>query len=212
MEDFWNDDQAKDESFEEQMKEIEKQTVNKIFEYLNNDSFLGFKPSEIMNSYTIVQKLADQGDDKCIQLIYYYSKTIENYILECSKKLSSENNNFVEEFFHYTEKINTLIYWMYKIFQYLDRYYTKDYRRATLSELAMYLYKSLFFEKFKKSILTGLDKLKNEEKNGKIESSNLIKKINKLFDELEFKHPQIAKENNKIIWINKNENDCPETW
>ena len=87
MEDFWNDDQAKDESFEEQMKEIEKQTVNKIFEYLNNDSFLGFKPSEIMNSYTIVQKLADQGDDKCIQLIYYYSKTIENYILECSKKL-----------------------------------------------------------------------------------------------------------------------------
>ena len=73
----------------------------------------------------------------------------------------------------------------------------------------MYLYKSLFLEKFKKSILTELDKLKNEEKNAKIESSNLIKKINKLFDELEFKHPQIAKDNNKIIWINKN--DCPET-
>ena len=73
----------------------------------------------------------------------------------------------------------------------------------------MYLYKSLFLEKFKKSILTELDKLKNEEKNAKIESSNLIKKINKLFDELEFKHPQIAKDNNKIILINKN--DCPET-
>ena len=207
MEDFKNQDQACDESFEEQMKEIEKQMVNKIFEYLNNDSFLGSKPSEIMNSYTIVQKLADQGDDKCIQLIYYYSKTIENYILECSKKLSSENNNFIEEFFHYTEKINILIYWMHKIFQYLDRYYTKYYRRATLSELARHLYKSIFFEKFKKNILTELDILKNEEKNGK--TSNLIKKINKLFDELEFKHPQIAKENNKIIWINKN--DCPET-
>ena len=209
MEDFKNQDQACEESFEEQMKEIEKQMVNKIFEYLNNDSFLGFKPSEIMNSYTIVQKLADQGDDKCIQLIYYYSKTIENYILECSKKLSSENNNFIEEFFHYTEKINILIYWMHKIFQYLDCYYTKKSKKATLSELAIYLYKSLFFEQFKKSILTELDKLKNEEKNDKIESSNLIKKINKLLDELEFKHPQIAKESNKIIWINKN--DCPET-
>ena len=164
MEDFQNHGQADDESFEEQMKEIEKQMVNKIFEYLNNDSFLGFKPSEIMKSYTIVQTLADQGASKYKQLIDYYCKTIENYILECSKKLFSENNNFVEEFFHYTEKINTLIYWMYKIFQYLDRYYTKDDRRATLSELAMYLYKSLFFEKFKKSILTELDKLKNEEK------------------------------------------------
>ena len=76
MEDFKNQDQACEESFEEQMKEIEKQMVNKIFEYLNNDSFLGFKPSEIMNSYTIVQKLADQGDKKCKQLIYYYCKTI----------------------------------------------------------------------------------------------------------------------------------------
>ena len=81
MEDFKNQDQACEESFEEQMKEIEKQMVNKIFEYLNNDSFLGFKPSEIMKSYTIVQTLADQGASKYKQLIDYYCKTIENYIM-----------------------------------------------------------------------------------------------------------------------------------
>ena len=102
MEDFLKKGQTKDkrfEEFEKRMKKIEKQMINKIIECLNDDSFLGFKPNEIMKSYTIVLKLADQGDDKCKELIYYYCKKIENYILECSKKLPSENNNFVEKFF-----------------------------------------------------------------------------------------------------------------
>ena len=206
MEDFRK---IKMESIEKGIKKIEEQMVNKIFEYLNNGSSLRNCKGSLINCYTIVQVLSDQGDYYSKQLLDYCLKTIEKYILECSKILSLENNNFIEEFFHYTEKINTLIYWMYKIFRYLERFYIKAKmgEKTSLSTLSMNLYKSLFFEKFKKKVISELDKFINEERNGKLESENQIKKIFKLFDELEFEYPQIVVENKIITWKDKDQDD-----
>ena len=202
MEDFKGFRESKDMSIEKGIKEIEEQMINKIFEYLNNGTSLSNCAGSQMNCYTIVQVLEDQQEGNGKLLLDYYLKTIENYILECSKILSLENNNFIEEFFRYTEKINILIYWMYKIFLYLERFYIKAKlkTKTTLSKLSMNLYKSLFFEKFKKNVFSELDKFINEERNGKLESRNQIQKIFKLFDELEFEYPQIVVENKIITW------------
>ena len=116
MEDFKGFRESKDMSIEKGIKEIEEQMINKIFEYLNNGTSLSNCAGSQMNCYTIVQVLSGQGDYYSKQLLDYCLKTIEKYILECSKILSLENNNFIEEFFHYTEKINTLIYWMFRYF------------------------------------------------------------------------------------------------
>ena len=97
MEDFRK---IKMESIEKGIKEIEEQMVNKIFEYLNNGSSLRNCKGSLINCYTIVQVLSDQGDYYSKQLLDYCLKTIEKYILECSKILSLENNNFIEEFLH----------------------------------------------------------------------------------------------------------------
>ncbi len=40
----------------------------------------------------------------------YPNKTIENYIIECTQKLSSENINLIDDIFLFTEYINYLIY------------------------------------------------------------------------------------------------------
>ena len=105
MEDFRK---IKMEGIEKGIKEIEEQMVNKIFEYLNNGSSLRNCKGSLINCYTIVLVLVDRSTDNAELLLDYYLKTIENYILKCSKILSLENNNFIEEFFHYTEKIKTL--------------------------------------------------------------------------------------------------------
>ena len=44
------------------------------------------------------------------EFLDYPNKTIENYIIECTQKLSSENINLIDDIFLFTEYINYLIY------------------------------------------------------------------------------------------------------
>ena len=103
-----------------------------------------------VNSYVTISNLADQGDEMSRKLYEYHNKTIEKYIFECAEKLNSENIDIFEEFIYYTEKINILIYWMGRIFTYLDRFFVPAKYKTTLSETAMNLYRSIFFENCKK--------------------------------------------------------------
>ena len=135
----------------------------------------------------------------------YPNKTIENYIIECTQKLSSENINLIADIFLFTEYINYLIYWMNRLFGYLDRWYIRFKMKTSLSKIAMKIYESIFFEKVKNNIFKGIDRLINEERNGNIASGYKIKKIWDIFYYLNFEHPQIIKENNEIKWININD-------
>ena len=126
---------------------IEKFMINNIFYYLKNGVFSNDNPLNYINAYAQVQILCDDGYRFSNDLFSYYNTTIKNYILECKNELESENNiNFIDKFLEYINKINFLIYWMYRIFIYLDRYYLKEKFRTTLSKSAMDLYKSIFYE------------------------------------------------------------------
>ena len=191
-------------SIEEGIKEIEKLMINDIFEYLNNGITQKNKSnSNFINCQNIVNYFSDTGYAMSKRLLDYHNKTIENYIIECTKKLSSENINLIDEFILYTEKINYLIYWMAKIFGYLDRYFMKSKGRSCLSGRAMHIYKSILFEKVKNKIFIELNRLINEERNGNIKSTNKVKKILEIFNDLNLENPKIIKEKNEIKWINK---------
>jgi len=195
-------------TFEEGMKEIEKLIINNIFEYMKIGDFPVIQPNIFLKAVFIVELFADKGNDN--KLYDYHNKTIENYVIECTKKLSSGNIN-LDEYFFYTKNINFLIYWMNRIFGYLDRWYTKVKVKVSLSEGAMKIYKSILFEKLKSKIFIEIDRLINEERKGNIESRNKIKKILEIFNDLNLKHPQIINEKNEIKWINKyNDNDIIE--
>ena len=201
-------DRLENTTFEEGMKEIEKLIINNIFEYLKIGDFPVIQPNIFLKAVFIVELLADEGNNE--KLYDYHNKTIENYVIECTKKLSPGNIN-LDEYFFYTKNINFLIYWMNRIFGYLDRWYTKVKVKVSLSEGAMKIYKSILFEKLKSKIFIEIDRLINEERKGNIESRNKIKKILEIFNDLNLKHPQIINEKNEIKWINKyNDNDIIE--
>ena len=201
--------QAKDiKDFKTGRKEIEKEMIKNILEYLKNGVFPNNNPHSYMNAYTIVQALSDMGDDKNRELLNYHNQTIENYIIDCKKELSTENNaNLIDGFLLHTEHITFLIYWMNRIFCYLDRFYTKQKSKTSLAKHAMNLYNNIFFDEFKTDIFIEVNKLIKEERNGNLESRNKIKSVMKILNDSDLASPKIIKENNRIIWISETGED-----
>ena len=204
--------------FKTSKKELEKQMINKILDYLKNGVFPSKTIDSHMNAYTIVNVLADKGDAQSKELLNYYKTVIENYVIDCKKELSKENNaNLIDGFLYHTDHIYTLIYWMYKIFLYLDRFYTKSKGKISLSKYGMMAY-SIFFDEFKTDVMLEVNKLIKEERNGNKESRAKIKGVMKILKDVDIEYPLIMKENNRIIWAeeerkeSKNENKIQNSW
>ena len=152
--------------FKDCKKELDKIINKNIFEYLKTGISPTKDPHSFMNAITIIQSLSDMSDQMSKKLVDYYKQTIQCYILDCRKELSTGNNaNLIDGFLFHTKQINFLIYWMTIIFSYLDRFYTYKTKK-TLSQHAIILYREEFFDEYKSNIFIEVNKLIKEERNG----------------------------------------------
>ena len=183
-------------------KELEKEMIKGILEYVKNGIFPNNSSNSYMNAYTIVQNMADLGDSQCEQLFNYHNQIIQNFIEGCLKKVSKLSNiQLIDSFIKETENINFLIYWMNRIFTYLDRFFTRAKQKNSLSKNALNLYRDYFFLHLQDDIHKEVNKLIKEDRNCNIESRPKIKIILKIINDLDLVNPKIIKENNKICWI-----------
>jgi len=91
---------------------------------VKNDIFPNNSSDCYMNAYTIVQTKVDSGIDEA--LFNYHNEIIREVVDHCYKKVKDKKNiEMVDSFIKQTERINFLIYWMNRIFTYLDRFFTK---------------------------------------------------------------------------------------
>ena len=200
-------------------KELEKEMIRGILEYVRNGTFPNNSPNSYMNAYTIVQNMADLGDVESENLFNYHNSTIQGYIEDCYKIISREYTaQFIDTFIKLTDNINFLIYWMNRIFTYLDRFYTKAKSKNSLCQNAIGLYKTFFFDKIEDTIYKEVNKLIKEDRNCNIESRPKIKIILKILYDIDLSNPKIVKENNKLSWIaekdteNRNETPYQDRW
>ena len=195
-------------------KELEKEMIKGILEYVRNGTFPNNSPNSYMNAYTIVQSMSDLGDAESEALFNYYNKTIQGYIEDCYKIVSKESKTqLIDSFIKQTENINFLIYWMNRIFTYLDRFYTKAKNKNTLSKNAINLYKTHLFDPLQDEIFREVNKLIKDDRNCNTESRPKIKIVLKIMYDIDLLLPKIMKENNKILWIPEkgNENNISDT-
>ena len=195
-------------------KELEREMIRGILEYVRNGTFPNNSPNSYMNAYTIVQSMADIGDAESESLFNYHNSTIQGFIEDCYRKISKESvNQLIDSFIRLTDNINFLIYWMNRIFTYLDRFYTKAKSKQTLSQNAIRLYREFLFNRLEEDIYKEVNKLIKEDRNCNIESRPKIKTILKIMYDIDLSNPKIIKENNKISWIpekaTENRNDTP---
>ena len=183
-------------------KELEKEMIKGILEYLRNGTFPNNNPNSYMNAYTLVQGMADAGDSESEALFNYHNKTIQGYIEDCYNLIRKETKSqLIDSFIKQTENINFLIYWMNRIFTYLDRFFTKAKNKNSLSQNAISLYRQYFFDPIQSDIYIEVNKLIKEDRNCNIESRPKIKTILKILYDIDLDNPKIVKENNKISWV-----------
>ena len=184
--------------------------INKLLEDLKTDNGnIKIVPSEYMDCYEEIQIAADLGEIESGKLFNFHNETIEKYIIECKNKLIEESKtNLIDGFLKYTNKINFFIFWMNRIFCYLDRFYNKI-KETSLSKKAMDLYKSIFYEEFKDNIQEEINKIKTEGNNENDELNTKYKNIMKIIKEMELKDPVIFRDDygtKEIKWIEKKKN------
>ena len=200
-------------------KELEKEMIKGILEYLKNGTFPKNNPNSYMNAYTIVQNMSDLGDNECENLFNYHNSIISRFIDDSNKSVNKESNiNLIDSVIKHTRNINFLIYWMNRIFIYLDRFYTKAKNKQSLSKNALDLYRGNFFVPLQKDIHREVNKLIKDDRNCNIESRPKIKEILKIINDLDLFSPRIVKENNIISWVpekgteTKNEKEFGDKW
>ena len=180
---------------------LENEIMGDLFEYLKTGKFQ-IKKNILSSSYSIIQIIGYTDDDQSRELFHYYKEIIRNYIIDCSNKLSSKNNtNLIDEFLFHTKNIYFFMYWMIKVFHFLDCFYTKAKLKDSLSSIAFNLYKSNFYEEFKDNIQDEINNLKNEEKEGNKEASSKIQSIMKIIEDTKLLFPKSIKVENEIKWI-----------
>lgn len=193
--------------------------IKGILEYLKNGTFPKNSPNSYMNAYTIVQNMADLGDSECESLFKYHNDIILRFIDDSKRSVTKESNvNLIDSVIKHTHNINFLIYWMNRIFTYLDRFYTKAKNKQSLSKNALDLYRDNFFVLLQNDIHREVNKLIKDDRNCNIESRPKIKEILKIINDLDLFSPRIVKENNKISWVpekgteTKNEKEFGDKW
>ena len=199
----------KEKEFKKSIELIEKEMINKILDYLKSGVFPRLTPTTYMNSYTAIKNIFDYEEEMPMRLVKYHDKTILDFIIYCFKKFELESKtNFVNNFILYTEKINFLIYWMNRIFSYVDNNINRDNQNCKkLSIIGKNLYTENFFNKIEEKVYKEINKLIKEDRNNNIEERDKIKFIIEIIKSLDYFIPQIIKEKNKIKWIELNQKE-----
>ena len=198
-------------------KELEKEMINGIIEYLKYGKVTNNNANSYMNVNKIVYEVANLGYDARKELLAYHKEIISNFVDFSFQKMTKESNvYFIDSLIENTEKINTLIYWMNQIFKYLDRFHEKD--KQTLSKNAIEIYTNKFFIPIQNKIYKEVNKLIKDDRNLNTESRPKIKAALNIIDNLDLYSPQIMKENKKIVWMaekgteNKNLREFGDKW
>ena len=193
---------SKFKEFKDIKKELESEMIDGILEYVKNGKFPHNSPNSYINVYTYVQTYSDVDTEKSKELFNYQNKILKDFIEESLKKMKKLSNiQFIDAFIKKTENINFLIYWMNRIFTYLDRFFMKSSQKCSLYKNAQNLYRDFFFIHLQSKVYREINKLIKEDRKCNLEFRPKIKTVLKIINDLDIIYPKIIKENNKLVWV-----------
>ena len=132
----------------EAKKQLKEGFIDNIIKYIETKENCFSESDTYFKYYSIIQDFSDMGKDS--ELFLYHNEVIKDYLKKCFQLLSSQPEiALIDLFIKQTENINFLIYWMNRLFTYLDRFYMKEKNKGTLSKNEMNLYKENYFNPLK---------------------------------------------------------------
>jgi len=193
------------EAIDKLIKEIEEEMLNGILNYLKNGIIPNSNPNAFMNAFTIVENIINNYDEYSNYLLEYHNKVVREFIEYSYDIVSNKSNSeLIYSFIENTNKINFLIYWMSRIFNYMEKFRLRKNIEEKLCQISIKLYKQYFFDNIQNNIYKELNKLFKKERANKEWKDPKIRFVLGMLYILDLDFPQIVKENRKIIWTTQN--------
>ncbi|CAE7944417.1 TRP1, partial [Symbiodinium sp. KB8] len=152
---------------EQGLELIEKERVQPLLTYLRTGTFENKTNMTFMKAYSVVVQFGDQQQHS-FKLYSYYKKVISDYckngMIELQKLAGEDLLHALAQLW---EKNTILVFWMQRVFQYLDRFFTKSSTEyPDLFKAAAQAFSEHVFSKLKAKCVEALVAQVNRERDG----------------------------------------------
>eukprot|EP00358_Blepharisma_japonicum_P000469 CAMPEP_0202949020 /NCGR_PEP_ID=MMETSP1395-20130829/14862_1 /ASSEMBLY_ACC=CAM_ASM_000871 /TAXON_ID=5961 /ORGANISM="Blepharisma japonicum, Strain Stock R1072" /LENGTH=743 /DNA_ID=CAMNT_0049651657 /DNA_START=12 /DNA_END=2243 /DNA_ORIENTATION=+ len=180
------------------MRSINENLVKNLFTYLETGVFANKTNDAYVRAYGLVLELADQDDNG--KLLYdEYIKTIKDYTVKVVKTELShlKGEALLTKLAWRWENHKILVYWMRKIFMYLDRYHVKNTQAVPLFQAGLNIFKSDVFDVISEQIRIALILQIHSEREGIAIDRNRVRECLVCFAQMGLTDSEIVKTHDK---------------
>mmetsp|Transcript_41719 Transcript_41719/g.117933 ORF Transcript_41719/g.117933 Transcript_41719/m.117933 type:complete len:751 (-) Transcript_41719:296-2548(-) len=180
---------------------IETERVQPLLKYLKTGIFENKTNMTFMKAYSVVVQFGDQQQPSH-KLYLYYKKVIVEYCEEnVSLILDCSGEDFLRKLADFWEKHTMLVYWMQRVFQYLDRFFTKnssDYPDLFL--LALRSFEETVYKVLKDRCAASLIDAVNQERDGREIDQDVVRSVIEMLCTVGCVEPVVAKHKDHLSW------------
>lgn len=178
---------------EDGLQLIQVERVEPLLKYLRTGVFENKTNVTFMNAYSVVVRFGDEAMH-AIKLYAYYKSIVQQFCNEGIISLADvPGNELLRKAADLWEKMAILTYWMQRVFQYLDRFYTKNNKEQALFEAALNIFNETVYENAKENIISAMVNEITNERNGQAVDQGVLRQITELLCTVDGKQAKIDK-------------------
>mmetsp|Transcript_8061 Transcript_8061/g.19204 ORF Transcript_8061/g.19204 Transcript_8061/m.19204 type:complete len:759 (-) Transcript_8061:212-2488(-) len=180
---------------EQGLELIEKERVQPLLTYLRTGTFENKTNMTFMKAYSVVVQFGDQQQHS-FKLYSYYKKVISDYckngMIELQKLAGEDLLHALAQLW---EKNTILVFWMQRVFQYLDRFFTKSSTEyPDLFKAAAQAFSEHVFSKLKAKCVEALVAQVNRERDGVEIDQDVLRRLVEMLCTVGDAGPKVVKQ------------------
>mmetsp|Transcript_57243 Transcript_57243/g.150650 ORF Transcript_57243/g.150650 Transcript_57243/m.150650 type:complete len:756 (-) Transcript_57243:26-2293(-) len=195
-----------DMTVEQGLALIEDERVQPLLKYLRQGVFENKTNTSFMNAYSVVVTFGDQQQHS-YKLYVYYKKVIQDFCEESFAAMSNgcSGEELLRKLAELWEKQTILVFWMQRVFQYLDRFFTKNNNECPdLFSAALRVFQETVYDRCKDRCIAAVIEAINRERNRHDIDQDVIRLLVEMLCTVGDPQPKILKEkgaeSERLLW------------
>jgi len=174
---------------------IETERVQPLLNYLKTGVFENKNNVTFMKAYSVVVQFGDQQQHS-YKLYSYYKKVISDYCEESVNLMSScAGQELLKKLAELWENQTILVFWMQRVFQYLDRFFTKNNNEyPALFSAALRAFQEVVYDKVKERCIKAMIDVINRERDGREIDQDVLRALVEMLCTVGDPDPKILKQ------------------
>ncbi|CAE7529703.1 CUL3A [Symbiodinium natans] len=180
---------------EQGLELIEKERVQPLLAYLRTGKFENKTNMTFMKAYSVVVQFGDQQQHS-FKLYSYYKKVISDYCKDAMAQLQPlAGEDLLNALAQLWEKNTILVFWMQRVFQYLDRFFTKSSTEyPELFKAAVQAFSEHVFSKLKARCVDAMVAQVNRERDGTDIDQDVMRRLVEMLCTVGDTGPKVVKQ------------------